>query len=146
MTPIATIRLPDWQTRLGALVDQHHRTPFAWGTFDCITFAADAVLACTGVDLAADMRGQYSTEPEALALLAQHGGVVALACARLGAVVPVALAQPGDIGVASIDHLHRLAVCCGGHFLAPGPVGLTYIAPDQVLRVWRITAPEVAHG
>lgn len=142
---IAAARLPDWQTRLGALVSQRLPQPFAWGSNDCILFAADAVLACTGVDLAADMRGRYATEADALALLAQHGGPVALAVARLGRVVPVDLAQPGDIGVASIAHQHRLAVCGGGHFLAPGPAGLVSIPHAQVLRAWRITQG-VAHG
>ena len=133
-------RLHDWQLRLAALVDQRLATPFAWGSHDCCLFAADAVIACTGADLAADLRGSYCSEAEAQAVLASHGGLIALAAARLGRSVRAELAQPGDIGLVSIEGRPTLALCGGPVFLAPGPSGLVPLAPDQVLRAWRCTA------
>jgi hypothetical protein len=43
--------------------------PFAWGTNDCALFAADAVQAITGLDIADDFRGRYSDEAGAFALI-----------------------------------------------------------------------------
>jgi len=43
--------------------------PFAWGSNDCCLFPADAILAGTGVDLADDFRGRYTTKAEAFALI-----------------------------------------------------------------------------
>lgn len=78
-------------------------TPFAYGKLDCTLWAADWIRQQTGVDLAADWRGQYSTEAEYRRLLLAEGGlvrVVARAMKRLGAhQIPPADAQPGDIGI-----------------------------------------------
>ena len=135
----AAVRLRDWQTRLSDLVRRRLHTPFRWGEQDCCLWAADVVLACTGVDLAADLRGEYSTEFGARRVLAQHGGVVELAIARLGPVVPTILAQPGDVGLVMGGEWPTLAAAAGGHFLAPGPAGLVTVLPDRVARVWRCT-------
>lgn len=143
----AAARLPDWQTRLAALVAQRMRHPFIWGVHDCCLFAADAVLACTGQDLAADLRGTYSTQAQAGELLAARGGIIKLASGRLGRVTPPALAQAGDVALADMGDGYILAVCGGAHFLAPGPAGLVPLQLHQVRRAWRCTtAAEVAHG
>ena len=141
----ASRRLQDWQSRLGALVNSRLAAPFAWGTHDCCLWAADAVLATTGRDLAGDLRGTYRTAGQAAEVLHRHGGVVGLAVARLGPVVPAALAQPGDVGLITVDHRHTLAVCGGAHFLAAGSAGLVSIPAAQVIRAWRCTR-EVPRG
>jgi hypothetical protein len=140
---IAPRRRYDWQLRLAALINQRMATPLAWGTHDCCLFAADAVLACTGADLAADLRGSYHSEAEAQVLLESHGGLIALAAARLGRAVRTELAQAGDIGLAVLEGRPTLALCGGPVFLAPGHSGLVPLAPNQVLRAWRCTG-EVA--
>lgn len=149
--PAATLRvpatrLPDWQPRLAALVSQRMRMPVVWGVHDCCLFAADALQAVTGVDVAADLRGTYSTQAEADAVLLAHGGLVELCIARAGPVVPTALAQPGDVGLALLGKVRALAVCGGAHFLAPGPLGLVPLPRAQVLRAWRCTVEAPAHG
>ncbi len=45
------------------------RAAFVWGKSDCALFAADGILAVTGVDIADDFRGKYATEAEAMALI-----------------------------------------------------------------------------
>ena len=42
-----TRRLDDWPTRLNAFIDAARERPFAWGTWDCCTFAAAAVETVT---------------------------------------------------------------------------------------------------
>lgn len=136
---VPAMRLPDWQHRFGDLVHARAQTPFAWGSHDCCLWAADAVHAITGVDLAADLRGAYASEPDAAALLNAAGGLYQLAKHRLGRSVRVKMAQIGDIGMAAVDAVPSLVVCAGAHFLAPGRDGLTAILPASVLRVWRCT-------
>ncbi|MBX3605377.1 MAG: hypothetical protein KF788_08900 [Piscinibacter sp.] len=134
------VRVRDWQSRLQAIVCRRLQAPFAWGVNDCCLFAADCVLAVTGRDPAEDLRGAYADERGAARLLAAHGGVVELAIARLGPVVPAALAQPGDVGLVRFDGRDTLAVCMGAHWMAPGEAGLATILPGQVLRAWRCEA------
>lgn len=55
-------RYHDWETRLLSFLLSRRHTPFAWGGHDCSLFACDAVLAMTGVDIAADFRGRYTTK------------------------------------------------------------------------------------
>lgn len=50
-------RAPDWRARLAALVEQRRAAPFVWGAHDCCLWASDAVLAMTGLDVAAPLRG-----------------------------------------------------------------------------------------
>lgn len=89
-------------------------TPFVLGQMDCSLWAAAWVRQQTGVDLAADWRGQYRTEAEYTRLLLGEGGLVrvaARAMKRLGAqLVAPADAQPGDIGVIVTDKGPALAI------------------------------------
>lgn len=144
MTNLPNCRLPDWQTRLAALMASRRTTPFAWGTQDCCLFAADAVLAITGHDPAADLRHSYTTAAGAARVLAAAGGVAGIAIRRAGPVVPVALAQPGDIGLLKLDAADSacrlaLAVYGGSCWHAPGPAGLSSHPMTSIVRAWRCT-------
>lgn len=130
-------RLPDWQPRLAQLISKRMQHPLAWGLHDCAMFAADAVQAVTGVDLAEDLRGTYSTAEGAEATLQQHGGLVGLCVQRLGPVVRASMAQPGDIGLAQVGDKRGLVVCGGAHFLGVGALCLQPLPPSVVLRAWR---------
>lgn len=65
-------RHSDWAKRLREFEESRSATPFAWGTNDCCLFAADAVEAMTGFDIAADYRG-YTTEQQALTKITMFG-------------------------------------------------------------------------
>jgi hypothetical protein len=151
-TPMPTLtpgaaRLPDWMPRLSAVMARYRDLPFAWGRADCCLFAADCVQAVTGRDPMADHRGAYASEHDALRALQACGGLVNGAVDRLGPVIRADLAQPGDVGLVLLGGRQSLAVCCGQHFMAPGPHGLVVIHLPDVLRAWRCTAPaRVAHG
>jgi hypothetical protein len=138
---LPSVRVREWPERLAALFAARAGTPFTWGQHDCCLFAADAVLAVTGHDLAADLRGTYSTAAEAARVLAQLGGVVGIAIARAGKVVPAALAQPGDVGLSHHDpERPSLAVWGGAAWHAAAAVGVVALQPDAVVRAWRCTA------
>lgn len=67
-------RLPDWMARLSAELDRQRRIPFAWGEQDCVLgFAAKAVEAITGTDLAEGYRERYRTPLGAVRLLRDEG-------------------------------------------------------------------------
>jgi hypothetical protein len=51
-------RYEDWPQRLVAAIEAARGRPFSWGAMDCCLFAADVVLAMTGVDYAAGFRGR----------------------------------------------------------------------------------------
>ena len=131
-------RLRDWQSRLQACVAERWRTPFEWGQFDCVLLAADAVLACTGEDLAAEYRGTYSDAAGAARLIETHGGLEAIAAARLGAEIRPVLAQPGDIGLLSNEGRPCLSVCTGAGWAAPCADGILIFRNDQAMKAWRL--------
>lgn len=65
-------RLEGWPLKLSAFLRDRQFMPFEWGKNDCLMFPADAVLAITGFDPAAEWRG-YSTQEEAEKLLKELG-------------------------------------------------------------------------
>lgn len=95
------MRLDDWPERLSAMIEASRaRTALVYGEHDCCTHAADAVLALTGRDIAADWRGQYATPDEGLAL-AGAKTLRRLAGRFFKPVAPV-FAHRGDLALASI--------------------------------------------
>jgi hypothetical protein len=60
------MRLPGWEDRLRIYLRDHQDTPFAYGSFDCLSFAAGAVALLTGTDIMAPFRGKYSTHTGAM--------------------------------------------------------------------------------
>lgn len=66
-------RLPDWEQRLAEYAASIRDLPFAWGSHDCILFAASAIEAMTGTDIAAAYRGRYDSKISAAAILKEVG-------------------------------------------------------------------------
>lgn len=66
-------RLPDWEERLGAYINQVRDAPFRYGEHDCILHSARAVEVMTGTDIAAGYRGEYDSQAGAAAILKAKG-------------------------------------------------------------------------
>jgi len=136
-------RHPDWTKRLSALVVERLHLPFAWGPNDCVTFAADAVLAMTGEDAIAAWRGQWSTARQAYRLLQPLGGI---GCAASSVGLPEVLprfAQRGDVVLlrpsGRLSSMRgALGVCLGERIAAPGPRGLTMVPFGEGAAAWRV--------
>lgn len=127
-----------WRERLHALISTRLAVPFAWGSNDCCLWAADAVLASTGTDHAAGLRGTYGTAAEASRVLNELGGIEAVG-ARAGAPIAPLLAAEGDIGLLPMDgRRSMLAVCCGPGWLAPTAAGLALCQLDAARMAWRV--------
>jgi len=134
---IADLQPCAWRQQLDALIASRMAAPFAWGAHDCCLFAADAVLAQTGEDPAAEFRGTYADAREALELLTDLGGLQAVA-ARAGESIPALCAQVGDIGLVEHDGRELLAVCAGPVWLVPAEQGLAALPIDSATSAWRV--------
>lgn len=126
----------DWQSRLQACLAERRARPFAWGSHDCCLFVCDAVLSMTGHDPAADVRG-YRTERQAVRLVKQLGGMRAIGAARFGVEIVPALAQTGDVALIELDGRESLALCGGGHWIAPGLDQLEVLPITTAVTAWR---------
>ncbi|GAB5431083.1 MAG: hypothetical protein EpisKO_04530 [Epibacterium sp.] len=98
--PTTLRRRPDWHSRLAAYLARVARLPFRPGSHDCVLFAAGAVEAMTGTDLAAEYRGSYRTLKDGQEVLKARGYAdhIALVEDLFESVAP-ALAQVGDLAV-----------------------------------------------
>lgn len=128
-------RTPTWQADLAELIRSRHDQPFEWGAHDCCLFAADAVQAITGTDLAFS-RG-YSAR-DALRMIDEHGGLRKLVSQLLGPEMPVCLAQVGDVLLVESDSRELLAICNGATALAPGRGRLVTLPTSAWLAAWRV--------
>lgn len=121
---------------LDALIAERRQMPFARGTNDCCMFAADAVLAMTGRDLAADWRGTYCDDRGALRLIQQLGGLDKIG-AMAGDQIPPLCADVGDVGLVDVGGIEALAVCVGAVWLAPMAQGLGAARLEDARMAWR---------
>ncbi len=140
------MRRPDWPERLDALLCRWRRMPFRWGEQDCVHFARDVLAAVRVEDWQALDLPVYASAAGAARRLRKLGfsslpeGVTAL----LGAPVPLALAQRGDLvalvarETGALRQRLALGVCVGGHVCAPGPCGLVFCTRTRALYCWRV--------
>jgi hypothetical protein len=129
------VRLPGWRSALNGVIADHRRRIFAYGSADCALLAADAVLAETGVDLAAGFRGRYATLREGLALMqaagfARHTDMIA---ANLPERHP-ALLRAGDLGFLEVGDVPVPAVVLGALVAAHTENGLAFLDRTRLVR------------
>jgi hypothetical protein len=130
-------------------IDARLNTPFAWGSNDCALFAADAIQAITGVDIADDFRGKYKAKTGAVKAINSVAGGSTLAdatsycaqkhglpeyeyplMAKRGELVLVKNADGEEIaGVVSLN---------GRYVFSPGETGLLSIPITNVTRAWQL--------
>lgn len=133
-------RRQDWPLRLNAWLDSARNRPFSWGSHDCVLAAADAVVAMTGWDPAAEFRGRYTTRTGGVRALAEGGGLEAMVTAALGDPLPTPrLAGRGDLVlVDGGPEGPALCVVLGAEAAGPGLDQVVY-APMKDWRVgWRV--------
>ena len=132
------LRLPNWTHRLSALMLARAQVPFAWGSNDCASFAADVAVAVYGVDALAELRGERGG-PKAARRQERAGGGIPAALQRAGLQeIAPAFAQRGDLLWLAQGHQRGLAVCWGEHAAAPGPVGLVFTPSARGVKAWRL--------
>lgn len=119
-----------WQIRLAAYLNDCSRRPLEYGQHDCALFAAGAVQAMTGIDLAEGWRGRYTTLRGGLRVLRAQGYAdqVALAAAHLPETVSP---RPGDLAVIDAPHGPALGVVQGA---------MVYVLGDPILSLVPVSA------
>lgn len=135
-------RLPDWRPRLATYLGQVARRKFRPGRHDCALFAAGAVRAMTGQDLAAAWRGKYRTLEAGQAALQAAGfsDHVALAASFFAAIDP-ARAQVGDLAVLPADGPEArgaLGIIQGPLVYVLTPGGLALVSRLEIERAFKI--------
>lgn len=130
-------RYPNWPHRLNAFIMDRVSAPFEWGSSDCCLFAADAVLAMTGVDLAENFRG-YHTAAEAARLTAKHGDVEGLATLALGEPIDPRFAKRGDVVLIETQGRLALAVCLGVDWIGQGERASVSGPMTSAIKAWAV--------
>ncbi|TPE47222.1 DUF6950 family protein [Amaricoccus solimangrovi] len=121
-------RRPDWRARLGCYVERVRRSPFAYGGLDCALFAAGAVAAMTGTDLAAEFRDSYTTLTGGVRALRREGYMDHVDMARAHfAEIPPSLAQVGDLAVVQVEDGLALGVVQGARIFLMSVDGLVTV-------------------
>lgn len=139
MTPKIPPRRPDWGARLSSYIAASMRRPFAWGSHDCVMFAAGAVEAMTGHDPAATHRGKYSTPKGAAGVLKRaKAKTPADLAAALLPEIPVALVGIGDVVAVSQDDGEALGIFQGAGAYAPGPQGVGILPAHRITRAFKV--------
>ncbi len=135
-------RSAGWELRLSQFLKDLESTPFQWGENDCALMSANGVQAVTGVDVAAEFRGQYSTKSQAAAIIAQHGDLEGLItyCMGFGPDENWRTAARGDVVVVDTqgqmaagivdDTGQRIAVITTNN-------RLERLSVKKALKVWR---------
>lgn len=123
--------------RLIEYVDAHAAQPFEWGAFDCACFAAGWVREATGEDALDGI--DWHDEVSALRLMRDGGGLPVLVTTRLGAAIPAALAQRGDVVLTSVNGRDALGVCLGEVFAMPAASGgVALVGMDHASGCWTV--------
>lgn len=133
-------RLPDWRSRLSETIEASRRTPFVWGKSDCAIFAADAIRAITGEDIAAGYRGTYSDAKGALRALSKacYTDLADMAVAHLPEIPPI-MAQAGDIvALQAPETGWTLGVVIGERVIGRDLAGLVTIDRAAAERAFRV--------
>lgn len=132
-------RHPDWPERLAAFIEARRHVPFAWGSNDCATFAADALVALTGADPMAALRGRWAGQEQALQVLQQLGGLGRAGCRVLGRPLPQLAAAPrGAVVCARMRGLPTMGVHLGVWWCAPGAAGLEFRPAREERLAWGV--------
>lgn len=133
-------RLENWPILLAEFFERRKDMPFEWGVNDCMIFCSDGVLALTGTDPAADIRGTYSDQDGAAKVIAGFGdSVEAIIEAKGFKRVEKAFSHRGDV----VTYQCGERVCGGiidetarrGVFVLPNR-GLTRIPLKHCSNVW----------
>lgn len=131
-------KINNWPVALYNQMEAFNEKPFEWGIHDCCTFAADCVLAMTGVDQMAGYRGGYKTAVGAARKLAKAGGMEAAITAELGGSIDPAFAQRGDVVCFNSPLGDTCGVCVGSTIAAAGLYGITHTPMVQAFKAWSL--------
>lgn len=131
------MRLPGWQQRLAAKVEEWRFREFRWGETDCLQFVAECVHAITGIDHR-ERFPRYRGQLSACRILTRLGGMETFLTSIFGEPKPVAFAQEGDLLLADLGIGPTAVVCMGLNYCGPGGHGLTFRRTSTAMIAWSV--------
>jgi len=134
------MRREDWTTRLYEFVYDPTNATIAWGTNDCVMFAANCARHITDQDPLEFTNETWSDESEAQEVLDRMGGLFAAVCSVLGPPIDNPLmAQRGDVALVEVSNTSFLAVHLGDRLVVPSKEqGLIEIKVSHARCVWKV--------
>lgn len=132
------MRREDWVDQLFRVIDEHQGAEFAYGSTDCVLFAARVADAMTDGDYEAQMRAIYQDERSAVRALAERGGLEGAVRSVLGEPIGLAYLQRGDIVLFENAGREMLGVWDGQAIVAPTAAGLGRAQVDAARVAWRV--------
>lgn len=131
-------KLMNFPSKLADFCHARRMQPYAWGTNDCVTFAADGVLAITGNDPITELRGTWSDAETAAAKIEEMGGLINAVDARFKRRENKNLAQRGDLVMMRLASGPSLAICVGMYAAAPGDEHMLLVPMAHASLVWEV--------
>lgn len=125
-----------WEDKLAKIIADANKRPFNWGTHDCVTFAADAVLAITGHDPISDLRGQWDSIWSAHRKLVEMGGIESAVSRRMGE--PLTAPRSAGRGDLVLTNDGFLGIVVLSHAVAPQPMGLLRVEMHRWITSWKV--------
>jgi hypothetical protein len=113
-----------WSTRLDDYLDTFDGKVFDWAEIYCGLFAADAIVAMIGIDLATEFRGKVNDAASAAEALKRAGYVtVADVAADRLVECPVSSLRRGDIACVELSTGPTLYIVSGASLIGLGQRG-----------------------
>lgn len=130
------MRNETWDVDLTNHIKSLEKTPFKWGSQDCVMFAVGCAKVITGVNHAE--KHSYSTKEQAQDIINSAGGLRSLITANVGPEISPKLARRGDWVLVKQDDTEALSVCLGAMVIAAGNEGLVMQSMKNAITAWRI--------
>ena len=128
-------RFPDWYKRLQDYLAAHRSDTFAYGQFDCCSFAAGAAEAITGEHVFQPF-SNYSTERGAFEVIAEHGGLIRIMRRVFGK--PERYGHQGDIAALRVQGQIVLGVKIGAGIACASSNGIVVLQESEACVYWRV--------
>lgn len=104
-----------WEKILSDYIQEQSRTPFSWGTYDCVTFVSGYCQLVTGKCTNETVSGKYSSKETALALYESLGqSPIDIMDGFFNRVQP-SFAQRGDVAFKWRDDGFSFGIIDGGY-------------------------------
>ncbi|MDH6229604.1 hypothetical protein M2281_000176 [Mesorhizobium soli] len=114
--------------------------PFAWGETDCASTADRWVEQVRGFSPMALFGRRHRTRDEAMAWLAEPGGIMIAFCQvmRMSGLRQIFSPQLGDVGMAILDRRACIAIHAGHCWFSRHEDGLVGVPLNNVWRAWEV--------
>lgn len=132
------MRYDDWRPRLTAYLAGVSRTPFEYGKHDCALFAAGAVEAMTGEDVARGFRGYRTLKAGVKKARAKGFRDHVEIFAKRFDEVPVAMAQVGDVAIVPGDDGLAVGIVQGEQIYVAAPRGIGLVPLLTAKQAFRV--------